>query len=76
MSRTNKPRKRRFHGHGGHGYLTSHEKWKKIAKQIGNRRIRSEVRRRMKDVLFTDAFDEKEFEGAKRGQIFDRWLYT
>ena len=70
MSRTNKARR-----YGRHGYRGSHEVWKKYAKQSGNRRVRSEVVRQLKDVLFTDAFDEKEFEGRKRGQIWDRWWY-
>jgi len=70
MSRTIAPRRL-----GGHAYRNSHERWRRYAKTNGNRRVRSEVARRLKDVLFTDAFDEKEFEGSKRGHIFDRYWY-
>jgi len=65
MSRTNKPRQRRGHGYSRRGA------WKRDAKRIGNRRVRHYVRERMKDVLFTDAFDEEGLPQRKE-HLFNR----
>lgn len=72
MSRSNKPRCYRYRGRGGHSYVSKHFTW---PKRNGNRRMRQEVNQQLKDLLFTDAFDEKEIRGRKRTQIFDRWSY-
>lgn len=65
MSRTNKPR-----GYRSHSYLVGHHGW---YKKTNNKRVRQEVRQRLKDVLFTDAYDEKELLGGKRAHLWDRW---
>ena len=72
MSRTNKPRSGSWKGFGGHTYRSKHLTW---AKKEGNQRVRQEVHQRLKDVLFTDAFDEKEIPGENKGHFFDRWYY-
>lgn len=72
MSRSNKPRMGGWRKHGGgHGYRSSHLGYPRV---MGNRRVRHEVRARLKDVLFTDAFDEREFP-EKKEHVFDRWWY-
>lgn len=76
MSRTNKSRASRWRGRGGHGYLTRGRTWLKFAKEQGNRRIRATVGQQLKDILFTDAFDEKELLGRKPTQLWDRWQYS
>lgn len=53
-------------------YWSKHFTW---PKRNGNKRMRQEVNQQLKDLLFTDAFDEKEIRGRKRAQIFDRWSY-
>lgn len=52
-------------------YWSKHLTW---PKRNGNKRMRQEVNQQLKDLLFTDAFDEKEIRGRKH-QIFDRWYY-
>lgn len=72
MSRTNKPRRRYFPKHGGsHHYRSEHLH---EPKRMGNRWMRQKVRQRMKDVSFTDDFDEKRLP-AKKADLFDRWMY-
>lgn len=66
MSRTSKPRMWR-----GHTYHSKHFTW---PKRNGNKRARQEVRQKMKDILFTDAFDENMLP-EKKEHIFDRWWY-
>lgn len=63
MSRSNKSRGRRRHG--------SHLQYPKMQ---GNKRVRHIVTERLKDVLFTDAFDEKGFP-EKKQELFNRWWY-
>jgi hypothetical protein len=63
MSRTNKTR--------GYGRKGKHLQW---AKQEGNQRVRHQVHERLKDIPFTDAFDEKALP-EKNIEIFDRWYY-
>lgn len=64
MSRTNKPR-----GYGRHTYAKGHHGY---YKKEGNQRVRQEVRRELKDVLFSDAYDEKRLLGNKKSDFFDR----
>jgi len=66
MSRTNRSRGRR-----SHSYRSNHLSWPKMD---GNRRVRHEVHQRLKDVIFTDAFDEKQLPETKE-HLFDRWYY-
>lgn len=73
MSRTNKPR---IGAHfkksgGGYSYRNGHTTY---AKRSGNKWARQEVNQRMKDVLFNDAFDEKELPDSKE-HLFDIWWY-
>jgi hypothetical protein len=49
----------------------NHLQW---AKKEGNQRVRQQVHQRLKDILFTDAFDEKALP-EKNIEIFDRWYY-
>ncbi len=64
MSRTEKPRL-----YGGHTYHSNRPAW---YKRNGNKWMRQDVRRRLKDILFGDAFDEKELPWRKV-QLFDKW---
>ena len=63
MSRSKKTRSRRRHG--------SHLQYPKMQ---GNRRVRHNVTERLKDVLFTDAFDEKGLPERKQ-ELFNMWWY-
>jgi len=63
MSRSNKTR--------GYGRKGNHLQW---AKQEGNQRVRHQVHERLKDLLFTDAFDEEGLPESKF-ELFDRWDY-
>jgi hypothetical protein len=65
MSRTNKPR-----DYNSHSYQKGHHGW---YKKEGNQRVRQEVKRQLKDVLFSDAYDEKRLPGGKKDDFFDRW---
>jgi hypothetical protein len=72
MSRTNKPRRRYHPRRGGSHHYSSlylHE-----PKQTGNRWMRQNVKQRMKDVPFTDDFDERRLP-ARRADLFERWQY-
>lgn len=70
MSRSNKPRTGTWGGQGGgHTYRKGHHDW---YKRTNNKRIRGQVRQHLKDVLFTDAFDEKEMQGKKKGHFWSR----
>lgn len=71
MSRTNKPRRMRWHGRGGHRYVSKHFT---ELKRIGNKWMRQDVRRKMKDTLFGDSFDEKRLP-SKKEDLFNRWWY-
>lgn len=76
MSRSNKPRRGSWRGNGGHGYRTSNQTFKRFLKSYHNSRLRQGVRQRLKDVLFSDGFDEKELLGKKKEHRFNMWLYT
>ena len=71
MSRTNKSRGFKSRHGGGHHYRNKHLT---EVRQIGNRWMRQKVRQRMKDVLFTDAFDEKRLPNRK-ADLFNRDMY-
>lgn len=71
MSRTNKSRRYRYRGQGGHSYRKGHHGW---YKKIGNQTVRQEVKRTLKDTLFGDAYDEKRLPGNKKADFFDRWM--
>ncbi len=68
MSRSNKPR-----SHRRHSYANS--RWKKWVKENFHRRLRQEINQCLKDILFTDAFDEKELIGKKKAHFFNMWYY-
>jgi hypothetical protein len=76
MSRTNKSRTSQWRGGGGHSYVTSGQTFKQFLKAYHNSRLRQGVRQKLKDVLFTDAFDEKEILGKKKEHRFNMWRYT
>lgn len=70
MSRTNKPRRGYYPRHGGsHHYCSKHLT---ESKRIGHKWMRQDVKQRMKDVPFTDDFDEKRLP-SKKTDLFDRW---
>lgn len=75
MSRSNKPRTSGRRGGGGHSYVTSGQTFKRFLKSYHNSRLRQKVRQQLKDVLFTDAYDEKELLGRRKEQRFDLWIW-
>lgn len=70
MSRSNKPRTG-----GSHSYVCSGQTFKRFLKKYHNSRLRQKVRQQLKDVLFTDAYDEKELLGRRKEQRFDLWIW-